>query len=766
MGCRTIGWLIFIGLTGTLWALEPQVAFPLGWYSFPQIAEGFSVGRRRVECTSDLRQRVALLHLKPRAWSEAQKLIAQGLDVRFRKIGENRWVMERDPTVQAREKRWQQNLKNFLIQEAETAIEQGRPEDLLDTLISTLTPEEIQELTAQARRLKQWSRENIENFPSDLSPEELLRTIPFQLSDVSEATRQKIQAWGQKIAEAIKREDSEWWPSDAALQAKMQILVVAVYVPEHQSDIFLRSLPPEQLLELGRLYARISKWEYENSNSYGNDGSGSQAMLEALPLRRADVSAALLRRLDEYRTTIYEPSLSDAERNNLPADEELRFKMALRSLSVRYHYYKQSYLQKLLLQCLANRGMLRALVEEAFEQGRAVRLIMLPDLIPDPALRAWMVENDAPWFWQSDRAEEQQVRPEEWALIYGINWHPYWGLAGIGVMAHPAHQRRVDASYYLGTRYNRERFARLLASLGKDASELLSQLRAETERAIQSPLAKQGVQLDGRSYRRWFEWVYRWAKAVQAEVIMELLPCRDLIWIEQSPRWVSLAQLVEAYRKAYSLEALLQLRLENGVLIIPCGMAFLDRGYDYPAAQLLALACTASAAAEKFPLDACIAFCQAVSPRQVRWLAKLGVWTPLDLTGSNDFNELPAFWHLYTAVSRLPLFMQTLQAGGYVLFDRWSPQALRQVVQVWQEATAEVSWKTAAVFHPDFANWLARQRIRIEPLQHTAPQEGGEKDERSSRSRWRLKWYLMPKHEVPFEQLNGDFEWVVPTQTP
>jgi hypothetical protein len=56
---------------------------------------------RRIECARDLRQRLALIHLKPRPWQQTRELLEKALDVRFRKISdaENRWILERDPEV-------------------------------------------------------------------------------------------------------------------------------------------------------------------------------------------------------------------------------------------------------------------------------------------------------------------------------------------------------------------------------------------------------------------------------------------------------------------------------------------------------------------------------------------------------------------------------------------------------------------------------------------------------------------------------------------
>jgi hypothetical protein len=69
-----------------------------------------------------LRQRLALIHLKPRSWQQTRELLEKALDVRFRKISdaENRWILERDPEVV----RWNANDANGL---RATSIRKGSP---------------------------------------------------------------------------------------------------------------------------------------------------------------------------------------------------------------------------------------------------------------------------------------------------------------------------------------------------------------------------------------------------------------------------------------------------------------------------------------------------------------------------------------------------------------------------------------------------------------------------------------------------------------
>jgi hypothetical protein len=69
-----------------------------------------------VECAPNLRQRLALIHLKPRPWQQARQLLEKGLEVRFRQTGDaaNRWILERDPAVVQRERRQRKRLARYL----------------------------------------------------------------------------------------------------------------------------------------------------------------------------------------------------------------------------------------------------------------------------------------------------------------------------------------------------------------------------------------------------------------------------------------------------------------------------------------------------------------------------------------------------------------------------------------------------------------------------------------------------------------------------
>ena len=126
-------------------ATAQQIEFPLEFYSFAEIAQRMSIEGRRIECARDLRQRLALIHLKPRTWQETRELLEKALDVRFRKISdaENRWVLERDPEVVRMERQRRERLASHLDKEGAQGLRVFRL--LLD---KSIPPEKVFE-TAQ-----------------------------------------------------------------------------------------------------------------------------------------------------------------------------------------------------------------------------------------------------------------------------------------------------------------------------------------------------------------------------------------------------------------------------------------------------------------------------------------------------------------------------------------------------------------------------------------------------------------------------------------
>ncbi|MDM7460293.1 MAG: hypothetical protein P3X24_001385, partial [bacterium] len=109
-----LGCMLSVLLQGI--ARAQQVEFPLDYYSFEEIAQRMSVDGRRVDCARSLRQKLALVRLKPRSWQQTREILEAGLDIRLRLTSkvENRWILERNPEVARQEKRWREQLAAYL----------------------------------------------------------------------------------------------------------------------------------------------------------------------------------------------------------------------------------------------------------------------------------------------------------------------------------------------------------------------------------------------------------------------------------------------------------------------------------------------------------------------------------------------------------------------------------------------------------------------------------------------------------------------------
>lgn len=214
-------------------ATAQQIEFPLEFYSFVEIAQRMSIEGRRIECARDLRQRLALIHLKPRPWQQTRELLEKALDVRFRKISdaENRWILERDPEVVRMERQRRERLASHLDKEGAQGLRVFRL--LLD---KSIPPEKVFE-TAQEfqpdRAPSEAERQQV------ITVIEMLREMPVEtalrnwraykqmvkaliplLDDQSEAVRlltekplasygfaQEELQWAERIAQG---EDEKW----------------------------------------------------------------------------------------------------------------------------------------------------------------------------------------------------------------------------------------------------------------------------------------------------------------------------------------------------------------------------------------------------------------------------------------------------------------------------------------------------------------------------------------------------------------------------
>jgi len=181
-------------------ATAQQVEFPLEFYSFAEIAQRMSTEGRRIECARDLRQRLALIHLKPRSWQQTRELLEKALDVRFRKISdaENRWILERNPEVVRVERQRRERLASHLDKEgfAELRLMQI----FLDKNIS---PEKVLEM---AQELHPDFTVPEKHRKGMLQLVELMRALPLENALRSWRAHKRLN---QRFMNAMRSDDAE-----------------------------------------------------------------------------------------------------------------------------------------------------------------------------------------------------------------------------------------------------------------------------------------------------------------------------------------------------------------------------------------------------------------------------------------------------------------------------------------------------------------------------------------------------------------------------
>jgi hypothetical protein len=180
-------------------ATAQQVEFPLEFYSFAEIAQRMSIAGRRIECARDLRQRLALIHLKPRPWQQTRELLEKALDVRFRKISdaENRWVLERDPEVVRVERQRRERLANYLDKEGF-----AEPRLIQIFLDKSISPEKALEM---AQELDPELTVPEEHRKEMLQIVELMRELPLEDALRNWRAHKRLQ---QRFLNAMRSDDA------------------------------------------------------------------------------------------------------------------------------------------------------------------------------------------------------------------------------------------------------------------------------------------------------------------------------------------------------------------------------------------------------------------------------------------------------------------------------------------------------------------------------------------------------------------------------
>jgi hypothetical protein len=728
---------------------EPSVEFPLRWYSYPEIAKQLSVGERTVQCAPDLRQCVALVHLKPRPWQAAVRLLSEGLEVRLRKVSdaENRWVLERAPQVAARERRWRQRLKAYLVEEAKHTMQLGEEEDYLSELYALFSTSECERLLALRARVNEWLEANRAKYADERA---LVAAAPLGASEVGGSVWQKVEEWVQSRQSALRRRLGVLG-EDRGLLVKALLLRVVAQIDDLQLRRLYRSFSLEQLLELGTLWGRIDRWVWQwsrdNADLYKDSEEHMRAEMRALSLGRSDVSAELWRAIEPHLPFLRDRFLRGSLEASLLAEasgSEVEEKLVLYRLALEQRLFRDDYLRQLVYPLLRRGSVLQTMVEEAFERGISLRAIELPASADNPTLWKWLLSGRFPDSYYQNLAREAEARPHEWCLVLGVHWQPrYLTLEVNYAVLHANGMWAEEGRFSLYPFSRSDWLAKMSSVLGEEANQWLTRWQAETERALQTPLAQQVATIEKPAAESLMQQIALWAQASGTEVVMELLPSRDIrpFDIEKFKR-CSLSRLLTA-KEFRSERSLLRLRVEDGVLRVSSYVSFVDRGVDYPAAAVLQLVRGVQRhAPERFPWEPLEQFCRSVSPDQIRWLEIGTEWVQ-----SRQFGYLQGclikFYRLYHGVLRgqgRPI----VERGGEVRFAQWSPQALQQLQTFLQATISCFDTRTVAAFHPGFVSRLLRSGVEVFPAEavqdtHTeaSPDAGAQGQPESV---WRLHW--------------------------
>ncbi|MGQ9901472.1 MAG: hypothetical protein ACUVR1_04580, partial [Fimbriimonadales bacterium] len=269
---------------------QQQVGFPLNYYSFAEIAERMSVDGRRVDCARDLRQRLALIHLKPRPWQQTRELLEKGLDVRLRKISaaENRWILQRDPEIVRTERQRRERLANFLDKEIskdlrmlQILLDKSIPPEKALEMVAELSPEFqiseewLQRVLQFVKLIREMPFEAaLRNWRSHKRLAQLLAQRPDENNAPPALTEQMLATFGFSAAELQWAEEvatgnEEKWqllldgrplPSDNPTLRKAEVLrilgmAVNEYIAAYIADRLLRQLQPplraQEVIERG-----------------------------------------------------------------------------------------------------------------------------------------------------------------------------------------------------------------------------------------------------------------------------------------------------------------------------------------------------------------------------------------------------------------------------------------------------------------------------------------------------------------------------------
>ncbi|MFN7016899.1 MAG: hypothetical protein ACK4P5_07040 [Fimbriimonadales bacterium] len=576
--------LTVVLLWGSFLLSWAQVELPLGYYSFAEIAQRMSVEGRTVECARDLQQRLAVIHLKPRSWQQTRELLESALDVRFRKISdaENRWVLERNPEVVRKERRWREQLATYIEKR------RGRDIRMFRMLMDNKVPPEV-----AVERL-------METYREDIDPSEV--------------------------------------PDEAQLRAQMK-----------QTIESFRKFPMELALRDWRAFLRMNK-RFSEFFRHGLTDAGDPTLfgfysqfLAENPLSSFGFSKELLDWAQRAVTDEQDATLSALRAMmgeiGVSTDQQTMQLLLLRSLGMFGFAYGQVWAHDALIAQL--RPPISVL--ETIEQGVLARdyTVVLP-----PEQLAWHL-NDV----EGKRVPLDAPAPIPTPLIAVAAWKGYaFSATYLFPDALPSSDflgfgaNTIDDSVMV--RWEPKHLKRLLPQIDAELARAYEQAYARHQQLASQPPVNQPLKVPHVKAAVLAEVAYRWAKEHHQEVVMEVLGVFRWSYGRQGD---SLAKQLETSQTPYLLEQ------RNGVWILRCWNAFVERVGDYPFAAVRDLL------SSNYSYEAWQRFYREVSTEQARWLLSEPwhfSWDPREksesLMRSVSSYDLGAAWLIMAILESLP----------------------------------------------------------------------------------------------------------------
>jgi hypothetical protein len=380
-----------------------------------------------------------------------------------------------------------------------------------------------------------------------------------------------------------------------------------------------------------------------------------------------------------------------------------------------------------LFHALWSDARLRPSVEEAITKGYSVRVQPLRRYVNDPQVVNWLL------FEELSPSTDRTFRIDDIVIVYGFNWYGlengnrglYFGLEPFVYLCEPG---RCSELYTLQTVVlSRGRDASwtkfLFEQLGDTGKRVWQETEEEYERLRKSPLANTPYVLPPAAYpsgisRRFARWVYEWASASGAEVVMEVFPQRDDCTLDVDMDSTDL-------KLKLTLGYLLSLtgdkcgwyaRLLDGVVMVQNRLRFLDRLSQMPLASLKHLVMQSSSLSSRTLVEAVRKMGN--STRFFSLCRPTWVLT-LDPNVSIAETLYPGnLWRLYQVDSLLGFIPKASRnrlytEGGRVHLADFPPPALGQTIASLKRNLSKVDRYTAWLFHPQAEDWVRGQWIEF-----------------------------------------------------